>query len=54
MGGNGGGGGNSVNSTRDVGCGGLWRDAVEMGQKWGEMGKKWDELPIFRVSFSPF
>ena len=54
MGGNGGKWGNSGHSTRDVGCGGLWRDVVEEnGTKMGEMGEKWDEIPIFHSPLFP-
>ena len=56
LGGNGGGGmekngrnwGISRHGTRDVGCGGLWRDVVEENGR--KMGGKWDEIPIFLIS----
>ena len=48
-------GGNVGHSTRDVGCGGLWRDAAEevgqKGRKWEKTGTKY---PFFTVPFSPF
>ena len=47
----GGGWGNSGHSTRDVGCGGLWRDVVE--ENGMKMGGKWDEIPIFHRSVLP-
>ena len=43
--------GNRGRSTRDVGCGGLYRDAVE--ENGTEMGPKWDEAPIFHSAISP-
>ena len=48
--------GNSGHSTRDVGCGGLWRDVVEenraiMREKWEKNGTKY---PFFTVPFSHF
>ena len=48
-----GGGGweNGGHSTRDVGCGGLWRGVVqENGRKMGETR---DEIPIFHSSIFP-
>ena len=50
------GGGGSAHSTRDVGCGGLWRDVVEengrkMGGQWEDNGTKY---PFFTVPFPPF
>ena len=55
-GGNAGKRGNGGYSTRDVGCGGLWRDAVEenetkLGEKWEKSGTRY---PFTTVPFSPF
>ena len=35
-----------------MGCGGLWRDAVE--ETGTETGGEWDEIPIFHSPISPF
>ena len=54
--------GYSGHSTRDVGCGGLWRDAIEenrakmekTGRKWERMGENGTKYPFWGVPFVLF